>query len=633
MGVRGVLKTWRLVAVLVVAMTGCGRSNGARPDATGTGGAGDGGIVGGSGAEITRAFTVSLNKQRGVDILFVVDDSSGMAAAQATLRQGFARFVTALRNLPDGLPDLHIAVVSSDMGAGDGSISGCSVGGKGGVFQYQPRGTCTSTGLQANNTFISDVGGVKNYTGNIEDVFGCIAALGDVGCGFEQPFAALTRALGTDGQAPPAENQGFLRVDAYLAIVLLTNEDDCSAGMSLFDTTANLTLDSQLGPPANFRCNEFGHLCDGAPPSRHAPTGKVTDTVSYQSCVSAESGLLMPVGDMAAHIKGLKADPNNRIFFTAITGAATPYQVHWKTPPINDTGPWPEITHVCTAANGSVADPGVRTNQLAALFGDKGSASSICDADFGPALEHLAAEIGAAMTGPCIGEPIADDPARAGYQPQCTAEMFIGNGQGSFTSQSLANCADNGGTAPCWSLATDAAGCQRPEITFAGALPTPAYAHYECAVCTAGVVGQGCADAGGRASLAPSPAFGTVCETGVAIGGGAGAVTVISSDAAECGSHVCLLPGAEKDPRGTGALCTVACNSNTDCVAGVIGDRNDPNDHRCKGGFVCATPTTVGDYCCQRMCTCADFITVPAGGFTTPPACTSGAASACANVR
>ena len=295
MGHRGVLKTWSLAALITVV--GCGGSNGMRPDATGAAGIGGGGAGGArAGAQIARTFAVSLNQRPDVDVLFLVDDSFSMATAQATLRQGFARFVAALRNRPEGLPNLHIAVISSDMGAGDGTISGCAGTGKGGAFQYRPSGTCTSTGLQGGATFISDVDGVKNYTGNLEDVFGCIAALGEAGCGFEQPFAAITRALGTDGAAP-VENLGFLRPDADLAIVLLSNEDDCSVldGLPLFDTSANSKLDSQLGPPSSFRCNEFGHLCDGAAPIRRAPNGQVTDTVNYQSCVSAEgSGCSRP---------------------------------------------------------------------------------------------------------------------------------------------------------------------------------------------------------------------------------------------------------------------------------------------------------------------------------------------------
>ena len=53
---------------------------------------------------------------------------------------------------------------------------------------------------------------------------------------------------------------------------MVTNEDDCSAppGVPLFDTARH---DPRLaaGPAGNFRCNEFGHLCNGVKPPRLAP--------------------------------------------------------------------------------------------------------------------------------------------------------------------------------------------------------------------------------------------------------------------------------------------------------------------------------------------------------------------------
>ena len=54
-------------------------------------------------------------------------------------------------------------------------------------------------------------------------------------------------------------------------------------GVPLFDTTQNESLGSQLGPPTSFRCNEFGHVCEGGPPSRTAPGGMVTAVANYQN--------------------------------------------------------------------------------------------------------------------------------------------------------------------------------------------------------------------------------------------------------------------------------------------------------------------------------------------------------------
>ena len=130
---------------------------------------------------------------------------------------------------------------------------GCdATGGKNGIFQYTARGTCTATEPAGRrDVHLRTSAASRNYTGNLADVFTCIAALGETGCGFEHQFAAILRALGADGSAPPAENQGFLRPDAYLAIVMLTNEDDCSrAGRACRCSTpaANTNLASQLGP-------------------------------------------------------------------------------------------------------------------------------------------------------------------------------------------------------------------------------------------------------------------------------------------------------------------------------------------------------------------------------------------------
>jgi hypothetical protein len=343
---------------------------------------GDGGVIGGGGG--SHGPTT-----RDVDILFMIDNSSGGSLLQHKLRANFPSFLQPLQAMVGGLPNLHIAVITSDMGAGDGSIAGCSAtGGDSGAFHYRdnvipPATTACPTGLQAGATFISYENGFRNYNGNIEDVFNCIAAVGSSGCGFEQPLAAIARALGADGAPPPAENQGFLRGNAFLMIVVVTDEDDCSVppGSSLFDTTSNATLDSQLGPLTNFRCNEFGHLCAGAKPPRRAPTGSVGEIVMLQGCVSAESdGALTPVATLAAQIRALKLYPNDQIEIVTLVGPAAPYAVHWQNPAIADTGPWPVISPSCMAADGGLAEPAVRINQWAAAFPSIGF--SVCESDF-----------------------------------------------------------------------------------------------------------------------------------------------------------------------------------------------------------------------------------------------------------
>jgi hypothetical protein len=421
---------------------------------------------------VTKSFSQSIN--RDVDLLFMVDNSSSMRLSQDNLRKNFPAFMNRLAD-PPGLPNIHVAVVSSDMGAGYGDISGCDAssgpsnpGGNKGIFQYSARGDCTATNLQPGATFISNVAGQANYTGNLADVFSCIAALGDQGCGFEHQFASVLRALGADGSAPgstdrppPAENQGFLRPGAYLVVIFITNEDDCSSAVEpqFFDVSSNWSQKSQLGE--TFRCNEFGHLCKtggGAlmHPDRNAPGNDATATVSYDTCTSDDaSGYLIGVKDTAARLKALKSDPT-QVLVAAITGPTGPYVVHWKNPTPPDTScgaascPWPEITHSCMAADTSYADPAIRMTDLVSEFGTNGLVLSICDDSFAPALDQIAALIDLKLTPPCITQAIANKPGTS--DPDCTITSRTPDGAGGTIETAIPACSSNGSAAPCWHL-------------------------------------------------------------------------------------------------------------------------------------------------------------------------------------
>jgi hypothetical protein len=374
--------------LLAALAAGCGR----QPIKT-DGGAGTGGDTGQAGAGGQSGAGGTIGLARKVDMLFVIKNSGSPVLIQNNLLRNFPVFLTRLSD-PPGLPDLHIAVISDDMGAGDGSIASCNAtGGKNGVFQFSPRGSCTSTGLDPGATYIADAGVTRNYTGNLADVFTCIAALGSTGCAFEHDLAAITRALGADGQPAPAENQGFLRPDAFLFIMILTDEDDCSAppGSTLFDTRST-NLASPLGPLTSYRCNEFGHLCGGMKPPRLAPSGSPSDLVLLQNCVSAEAaGMLTPVATVVAQLRALKAYPDAQIVVTAIAGPTAPYQVGWRNyPGVTDTGPWPVSQLSCTGTDGTLANPGVRIAQFAESFRQNGMVQSACDTNYGPSLDRIA---------------------------------------------------------------------------------------------------------------------------------------------------------------------------------------------------------------------------------------------------
>ena len=464
-------------------------------------------------ASPTQSFRQVNVSHPAIDILFMIDDSSSMEGAQANLRANMASFMDVLKAFPGGLPDLHIAVVTSDLGAGDGvSIQDCSVGGDGGVFRYAPTGSCASVGFtDPNATFIVDSGGGNPTTNfgsqDITSVFQCITGVGATGCGFEHQLASVARALGADGSPPPLENSNFLRPDAFLLIVLVTNEDDCSAppGSPLFDPTS-ATLASMYGPTQNFLCNEWGHLCSlgGAPParpSRYAPTGSPTDVVTYSpaggpdACAPAEGqGMLTPVGQIADGIKALKVDPANQIFVAALAGPTIPYTVGWRAPPTGQGGPWPVIQHSCGSeqAPAGFADPAVRIQAFVQQFGANGLFDSFCQDSYAQALTGIAQGTIILVDPGCLAGTVATRPGST--TPDCAVDDRTPNPNDPShpLSTVIHSCDDVGGATPCWSLTPGTGqGCPLGThvltVDRGGALaPANAVTEESCALCVPG---------------------------------------------------------------------------------------------------------------------------------------------------
>ena len=433
-----------------------------------------------------------------LDVLFMIDNSSSTTVIQEKLASQIPGFLTALQNLPMGLPNLHIAVVSSDMGApGDVTSSiMCTRTGDDGQFRVgfttgafsQPSGldggsggspggndagalVCPGARLNSGATFISDVDGVANYAGDLAALLSCMTALGDKGCGFEHQLASISRALGADGSPVPATNVGFLRPDAQLAIIVLTDEDDCSApaGTSLYSLKGyQQNIGNPMGPIANYRCNEYGHLCvdpaatgpscAAAPPltppadlqgTAAAPTLDLTDCVSDDS----RSWLMSSVNDFANGIKALKADPANQIVVGAITAPPTPYTVAWV-PAAGGQNPlpgelWPQVEHSCgpaggddvnplgqTTNDGSFGDPAVRIAQWVKAFGANGVMASICDGSYANAFAGVVSKIGEHLQGGSSASSSSGDPGAS--VPICANGLpgYLGGDSSSVTPKS-----------------------------------------------------------------------------------------------------------------------------------------------------------------------------------------------------
>jgi len=218
--------------------------------------------AGPSGPPITsrverKEIPIYVNRQ--IDLLFVIDTSPAMTPHLARVAANFAPYMQILETIEGGLPDMHIGVVTADLG---GSAAGCTATGQAGALQ-------TTAGVTG--TFISDrrtIDGTResNYTGTLADVFTQLASRGDQGCAVQQPLEAAKRAL----SGVPA-NAGFLRADAYLAIVVISATDEPSAVVEpyamffkgLKSDPAKVMVSAVIGPsdPVDASC--------AAPPAPH----------------------------------------------------------------------------------------------------------------------------------------------------------------------------------------------------------------------------------------------------------------------------------------------------------------------------------------------------------------------------
>ncbi len=222
------------VAALLVA---CG------PNATGEAGDGDGsggsGGGGGGGGGTANDETCSQ-----MDLLFIIDDSGSMSEEQGNLGTNFPRFLDVIHNKQntDGeLLDYRVAVTTTgitqeiDTGAfvitedgDDGALRAVS----GQTRPWIERSDGDAAALAA--------------------TFQTTASVGTGGPSNEMPLRAFEMALGdriTDGT-----NAGFLRDDALLGIVILTDEDDCSRPTD--------TPFSPFNPVCGSRDNELFAIAD-----------------------------------------------------------------------------------------------------------------------------------------------------------------------------------------------------------------------------------------------------------------------------------------------------------------------------------------------------------------------------------
>lgn len=390
--------------------------------------------------EQEKEIPVQIN--RDIDILFVIDNSGSMREEQESLAANFNRFINVLNNIEGGLPNVHIGVVSSDMGAGPFGIMGCTGNGDNGILQNAPvAGACNAP----SDTFIKDIANedgsrTTNYTGDLASTFSCIAQLGTTGCGFEQHLESMRRALNGSN----AQNNGFLRPNAFLAVIFIADEDDCSVeDVNMFDSDpAKDSIDSDVGFLSSFRCFEFGVQCEPDTPRSAGPR---------QDCVPRDNSQFMyNVSEYANFLKSLKDDPG-QIIVAGIIGNPTPVTVGL------DNGE-PILEPSCVSGAGE-GDPGVRLQAFLDSFPQRSTATTICNNDLSDALVVIADLLAKVIGNPCIeGNLTLTD-----GQPECTVADVRNLNQDGQEETVIAKCNADVSNLPCYRFVADADQCPDTE--------------------------------------------------------------------------------------------------------------------------------------------------------------------------
>lgn len=392
-----------------------------------------------------KDFPVEIN--RDIDLLFVIDDSGSMAEEHQSLIANFGRFIEVLENIEGGLPNVHIGIISTDVGVGldNSGIQNCtSVGDDGGL---QADMACQVNGLYIVDEDMGDGTRYRNYSGALTDAFSCMANLGTSGCGFEQPLESIKRAL--DGHS--TRNDGFLRENAFLGIIIVSDEDDCSVSdTGMFDTTQN-DLNTPLGPMSSYRCFEFGVVCE--PDEPRSPGIR-------DNCTPREDSQFMtPVQDYIEFLRALK--PPELLIVAGIVGDATPVTI----------APDPEVARFnlqpsCLSASGEAA-PAIRLQHFLDAFPQRNTSTTICNENLEGALVLIAELLKEVIGNPCLEGDIDSDPDEPGVQFDCQIMDVRNPGTDNEIQTVIPQCTLADGALPCWRIEEDENQCPDTETQLA----------------------------------------------------------------------------------------------------------------------------------------------------------------------
>ena len=418
-----------------------------------------------SNVEQQTDVSTNQNAKNKVDLLFMVDDSGSMAPKQDELKSRFPQFIAQLDSFAAGghPADYHIGVVTSSLGAP--GYAACPNGGAKLVQRGQAKtNTPGCTGPTANFMVYNQLDHTQdnfNSTQGASATFSCMASVVDqvgtpggfIGCGFEHQLEAPYRVL---HDTTIVENKGFLRDDAILAVIFVTDEDDCSV-----DPSSDLFTNPNLGPLNSYRCAQNGIVCDGVllpdmpqasfnncKPATYAQSGKrLTDIEKYVTFFTQSNTA-----------GGVKADPRD-VILAAITAPADPVgsftamgggncgTLIGGAPVTSCTN----ISHSCTLPGKETIFFGDPAHRLRYVVGkaQNNAITSICDSSYAAALDAIGKKIVNALQPSCLASPLKQVTINGSLRPDCVVQDVTNTG-GVITRNIMPYCPDAPGTFPCW---------------------------------------------------------------------------------------------------------------------------------------------------------------------------------------
>lgn len=330
-------------------------------------------------------WTKTIPVSSAADILFVMDNSGSMAGEQRQIAESFRIFVDILAE--EFGDNYHIAIVSTGMESlgcprcGDGITGSCTnITGENGRFQDQ---VCRNIGTDSNPEYVCkepDPDCRVVTSKNLNCFYDPVAQEGTVftgvdGCGYERGLAPLKKALGSleDGY-----NAGFLREDATLAVIVISDEEDCGEVGEVYEMTTdggNVCNFAAKGEGPN---GETSHSED--PQQRKYELSQVTD---YRDFL----------------VNKVKGGQEELVKFAAIVGMKDVADLSTTTIEyeLGSNGRW-DVVPACTTPGCTgqhcEADPGTRYIGLAEEFGENGLVDTICQADFAKTMGDVGEFVG-----------------------------------------------------------------------------------------------------------------------------------------------------------------------------------------------------------------------------------------------